>query len=470
MANEKECGSVHGVYSRLQSLIARFLSKNWRFLEKAWKLGASEPRKVIHCLKVGVALSLVSLFYYMRPLYDGVGGTAMWAVMTVVVVFEYTVGATLYKCINRATGTFLAGSLGIGVHWVASQSGEKFEPIIAGIPVFLLASAATFSRFIPSIKARFDYGAMIFILTFSLVSVAGYRVEKLFEMAHNRVSTIVLGTSICICTSMLICPVWAGNELHLLINRNMEKLADSLEGCVAECFNRDGIVKTSDDDFSKKLQGYKFALNSKASEESMANFARWEPAHGPFNFRHPWKQYLKIGAAMRNCSCCVESLSSCINSEIQIPKFLKKNFSEVCMRLSAHCSEVLKEMVVTMKTMTKSSTTDLLVEEMNFAVQELQNALKALPNQLISPHGSANDTKVETTSKQFIVPVIEIVPLATTISLLSEIAARIEGIVDAVEDLADLAEFKPATDNKPKQSQCVMDKTDDETMKVLQKV
>ena len=92
MANEKECGSVHGVYSRLQSLIARFLSKNWRFLEKAWKLGASEPRKVIHCLKVGVALSLVSLFYYMRPLYDGVGGTAMWAVMTVVVVFEYTVG------------------------------------------------------------------------------------------------------------------------------------------------------------------------------------------------------------------------------------------------------------------------------------------------------------------------------------------------------------------------------------------
>lgn len=49
-----------------------------------------------------------------------------------------------------------------------------------------------------------------------------------------------------------------------------------------------------------------------------ANFARWEPAHGSFNFRHPWKQYLKIGAAMRNCGFCIESLSSSINSEVQV--------------------------------------------------------------------------------------------------------------------------------------------------------
>jgi hypothetical protein len=34
----------------------------------------------------------VSLFYYFNPLYDGVGKNAMWAVMTVVVVFEYTAG------------------------------------------------------------------------------------------------------------------------------------------------------------------------------------------------------------------------------------------------------------------------------------------------------------------------------------------------------------------------------------------
>ena len=92
------------------------------------------------------------------------------------------------------------------------------------------ATAATFSRFIPSIKARFDYGAMIFILTFSLISVSGYRVEKLFEMAHHRLSTIAIGTSICIITTILFCPVWAGTELHNLIRNNMDKLSDSLDG------------------------------------------------------------------------------------------------------------------------------------------------------------------------------------------------------------------------------------------------
>ncbi|KAL2551041.1 Aluminum-activated malate transporter 10 [Forsythia ovata] len=63
-----------------------------RILEKVWNMGTDDHRKVIHCIKVGISLSVVSLFYYIRPLYDGVGGNAMWAVLTVVVVFEYTVG------------------------------------------------------------------------------------------------------------------------------------------------------------------------------------------------------------------------------------------------------------------------------------------------------------------------------------------------------------------------------------------
>lgn len=60
-------------------------------------------------------------------------------VQTEIFKFDLMVsGATLYKCINRATATFLAGFLGVGVHWVAGQSGEKFEPIILGSSVFLL--------------------------------------------------------------------------------------------------------------------------------------------------------------------------------------------------------------------------------------------------------------------------------------------------------------------------------------------
>lgn len=59
-------------------------------------------------------------------------------------------------------------------------------------------------------------------------------------------------------------------------------------------------------------------LNAKASEESMANVARWEPAHGRFNFRHPWKNYLKVGASSRSCAYCIETLTSCLDSKDKV--------------------------------------------------------------------------------------------------------------------------------------------------------
>ena len=83
--------------------LQRFVSKVGGFFQRAWRLGVNEPKKSIHCVKVGLALCLVSLFYYMRPLYDGVGGNAMWAVMTVVVVFEYTVGTFFINYIHHAS-------------------------------------------------------------------------------------------------------------------------------------------------------------------------------------------------------------------------------------------------------------------------------------------------------------------------------------------------------------------------------
>jgi uncharacterized membrane protein YccC len=92
------------------------------------------------------------------------------------------------------------------------------------------ASAATFSRFIPEVKARYDYGVTIFILTFSLVAVSSYRVEELIRLAHQRFSTIAIGVATCLFTAIFVCPVWAGEDLHNLAAANLDKLADFLEG------------------------------------------------------------------------------------------------------------------------------------------------------------------------------------------------------------------------------------------------
>lgn len=49
-----------------------------------------------------------------------------------------------------------------------------------------------------------------------------------------------------------------------------------------------------------------------------ANFARWEPGHGRFHFRHPWKQYLKIGVLARQCAYRIDALNGYINPDLQV--------------------------------------------------------------------------------------------------------------------------------------------------------
>jgi len=49
-------------------------------------------------------------------------------------------------------------------------------------------------------------------------------------MAYQRLSTILIGGTICIIVSIFICPVWAGEDLHKMIANNINKLAKYLEG------------------------------------------------------------------------------------------------------------------------------------------------------------------------------------------------------------------------------------------------
>lgn len=61
-------------------------------VRKTKKVGQDDPRRIVHSLKVGLALTLISLIYYFKPLYDVFGDNAIWAVITVVVVLELSVG------------------------------------------------------------------------------------------------------------------------------------------------------------------------------------------------------------------------------------------------------------------------------------------------------------------------------------------------------------------------------------------
>lgn len=85
-------------------------------------------------------------------------------------------------------------------------------------------------RFSPRLKARYDYGLLIFILTFCLVSLSDVKASELLETAYERLLTIIIGSFIAIAVCICICPVWIGEELHNQISGNVQKLADFLEG------------------------------------------------------------------------------------------------------------------------------------------------------------------------------------------------------------------------------------------------
>ncbi|KAD7478185.1 hypothetical protein E3N88_01321 [Mikania micrantha] len=278
------------------------------FVTTIEKLVIDDPRRIVHSFKVALAITLVSTVYYLKPLYKDMGDASLWAVMT-------SGGATLCKGMNRGLATLLGGALGIGAKYLASLSGPKAEPILSYMVTFKLkitAASATFSRFIPHIKKRYDYGVMIFILTFSLVAVSGYRVDKIIELAYQRLSTIIIGCATCIIISICVCPVWAGEDLNNLLFP-IWKSCYRFGGQIP--FEGDGVNSSNEPDKSSCLVAYKSVLNSKAAEESLANFAWWEPGHGKFGLYHPWKQYLKIGVASRQCGSHIEALNGYLDAK-----------------------------------------------------------------------------------------------------------------------------------------------------------
>ncbi|CAI9781389.1 unnamed protein product [Fraxinus pennsylvanica] len=403
----------------------KFLSEMVEIAKQAKKIAKDDPRKVIHSLKVGLALNLVSLFYYIQPLYRNFGDYATWAVITVVVVFEFTVGATLGKGINRGLATLAAGALGLGAYHLTTITGKPGEPILIGIFVFLQAAASTFIRFFPRVKARYDYGMLIFILTFCLVSISGFRTNDLLDLALKRLYTVLIGASTSVIVSIFVCPVWAGGDLHKLVALNLERLGKFLEGFADEILNSTEAKQSENDvQFRGGMNGI---LDSKNREEILANFARWEPGHGQFMYRHPWKQYLKIGNLTRQCARRVEALNCYLNPKTLASKEINGMIQEAFSNMSSESGKALKELALAIKTMTMPSSPNPHVTNLQMASRNLKSFLKS---------DFCEDVNF-----------LKIMPVAAVSSLLIETVNCVENIADAVNELASLANFKGSNSN-----------------------
>ncbi|XP_073053867.1 aluminum-activated malate transporter 2-like [Primulina eburnea] len=409
--------------------IKGFSGKPWvqieKFLAKAKEMANKDPRKVIHSMKVGLTITLVSLFCYFQPFYskDFEVLSSMWTLMTVVAVLEFSVGATLGKILNRGLGTLIACGLGVAAHHLADFTGKTYEPITIGTLVFIQAVATTYVRFFPEVKARYDYGATIFMATFCLVSVSGFEKDEMVKWVQDRLFSVVIGATICVLVSIIVFPVWAGEDLHRLVARDMENLGNFLEDFEAKCFTSSKEGDTTNEE--SLYAGLSNVLESKTNLETLENFARWEPSHGQFRYFHPWKQYLKIGKLTSQCACKVEVLvlNAYLYSKTHDTQEVRKTFQEAFSFLYSECGKALKELAWSIDAMTKSPSPNHHVANLIIASENMKYLLKS-----DSREGWANSPQM-----------ILIVGVA---SLLTDIVSSVKTIDEAVSKLGSLATFE----------------------------
>ncbi|KAH6828940.1 aluminum-activated [Perilla frutescens var. hirtella] len=431
-------GEEHEYYGYWREKIEVMKKRSMVLAKSTWmticRVGQEDPCRVVHALKVGFSLTLVSLLYLLEPFFKGIGQNAIWAVMTVVVVLEFTAGATLCKGLNRGIGTLLAGSLAFFIEYIAQESGQIFRAIFIGTTVFAVGTAATYMRFFPYIKKNYDYGVVIFLLTFNLITVSSYRIHNVLKIAQDRFFMIAIGCGICLLMSLIILPNWSGQHLHNFSVAKLEGLATSIQACVDEYFSNENpneVVEASSEDPIYK--GYK------ATPRSVRVL-----------FKDP----------------CIRLAGEVSKALMELADSIRKRRQCSPMILSDHLHEALHDLDAALKSQPKlflGPNANMMA--LAAATAARQNSSKASGASLSSvktdssallqwkSKRAAREQAKELSERKSLRPTMskvaitsldfaEALPFAAFASLLVETVARLDLVIDEVEELGRVANFR----------------------------
>ncbi|KAF5947260.1 hypothetical protein HYC85_013217 [Camellia sinensis] len=110
------------------------------------------------------------------------------------------------------------------------------------------------------------------------VTVSGLRADKVIELARQRLSTTGMGFTVCIFTNLVICPLWASDELHHSITSKFQKLASCIQGILEEYFR---VVNEKEKQPGANFANCKSVIHSKSSDESLPSSNPRQPIKEP---------------------------------------------------------------------------------------------------------------------------------------------------------------------------------------------
>lgn len=93
--NSSDCADERvkcGCFGRMSDGLVNFCNSFHETSAKLYEMGRSDPRKAYFAAKMGLSLAIVSLLIFFKEPLKDISQYSIWAILTVVVVFEFSIG------------------------------------------------------------------------------------------------------------------------------------------------------------------------------------------------------------------------------------------------------------------------------------------------------------------------------------------------------------------------------------------